>query len=92
MSEEFIFKACKSFQRHVDSKIEKKMVAILSKFTVLCLSSYFVVNFLKLKFILFYNRVIYYARISLILLPHPVQVFIKKFNYIYEGDKSMLST
>ena len=44
MSEEFILKACKSFQRCVDTIIEK-MLAILSKFTVLCLSSYFVVYF-----------------------------------------------
>ena len=41
MSEEFILKVCKLFRRHVDTIIEK-MVAILSKFTVLCLSSYFV--------------------------------------------------
>ena len=33
MSEEFILKACKSFQTRVDTII-KKMVAILSKFTV----------------------------------------------------------
>ena len=39
--EGFILKACKSFQWHVDNIIEK-MVAILSKFTVLCLSSYYV--------------------------------------------------
>ena len=52
MSEEFIWK-------RVD-KIIDKMVAILSKFTVLCLSSDFVAYFLKLKLILFYNRVIYY--------------------------------
>ena len=32
------------------------MVAILNKFTVLCLSSYFVVYFLKLKLILFYKK------------------------------------
>ena len=41
MSDEFILKACKSFQRRVDTIIEK-MAVILSKFTVLCLSSYFV--------------------------------------------------
>ena len=79
MSEEFILEACKSFRRRADTKIEKKkkkkkMVAILSKFTVLCLSSYFVVYFLKSKLILFYNRVVYhYTRIFLILLPHPVE-------------------
>ena len=44
MSEEFILKACKSFRRCVDTQIEKT-VAILSKFMVLCLSSYFVVFF-----------------------------------------------
>ena len=47
VSEEFILKACKSFQRSVDTIIEKKMVVILSKFTVLCLSSYFVFIFLN---------------------------------------------
>ena len=72
MSEEFILKACKSFRRHVDTIIEK-MTTILSKVTVLCLSSYFVVYFFKLKLILFYNRVVYYdTRICLILLPHSV--------------------
>ena len=35
MSEEFILKACKLFRRRVDT-ITEKMVAILSKFTVLC--------------------------------------------------------
>ena len=57
MSEEFILKACKSFQRCIDTIIEK-MVTILSKFTVFCLSSFLL--FKKLKFILFYNRVVYY--------------------------------
>ena len=54
MSEEFILKAYKSFQKRVNTIIEKKkkMVAILSKVTVLCLYSYFVVYFQKL--ILFY--------------------------------------
>ena len=52
MSEEFILKACKPFRRRIDTIIEK-MVAMLSKFTVLCLSSYFMAYFLKLKFILF---------------------------------------
>ena len=52
------------------------MVAILHKFTVLCLSSYFVVYFFKLKLILFYNRVIYYyTRIFLILVPHTVYLY-----------------
>ena len=40
MSEEFILKACKSIRRRVDTIIEK-MVAILSKFTVLDLSFFF---------------------------------------------------
>ena len=48
MSAEFILKACKSFRRRVDTVIEK-MMAILSKFTVLCLSSYFVVYSFKIK-------------------------------------------
>ena len=59
MSEEFILKAYKSFRRHVATIIEK-IAAILSKFTVMCLSFYFVAYFLKLKLILFYNIVFYY--------------------------------
>ena len=39
MSGEFILKVWKSFRWRVDTIIEKKMVAILSKFTILCLSS-----------------------------------------------------
>ena len=51
----------------------KKMAAILSKFTVLCLFSYFVVYFFKFKLIFFYNRIMYYyTRIFLILLPNRV--------------------
>ena len=45
MSKEFILKACKSFRRYDDKIIEKKKVAILSKFTVLSLSFYFDVYF-----------------------------------------------
>ena len=51
MPEEFILKACKSFLRHVD-KIIEKMVAILSKFTVLYLFLFHALV-LKLKFIFF---------------------------------------
>ena len=45
MPKEFISKAYKSFRMRVDTIIEKKkkMAAILSKFTVLCLSFYFIV-------------------------------------------------
>ena len=68
MPKEFILKACKSFQRHVHTIIEKKL-AILSKFTVLCLSLLF---FFKLKLILFYNSHFYYTRIFLILLLYPI--------------------
>ena len=51
MSEEFILKACKSSRKCVDTIIEKKkMAGILNKFTVLCLSCYFIV-FFKLKLI-----------------------------------------
>ena len=39
MPEEFILKPCKSFRWRFDAIIEKKMMAILSKFTDLCLSS-----------------------------------------------------
>ena len=50
MSEESILKACKLFRTCVDTIIEKKkIVVILSKFTVLCLSSDFVVYFFKIK-------------------------------------------
>ena len=49
MSEESILKAYKLFQRCVDTIIEKIMATIMSKFTVLCLSSYFVVYFCKIK-------------------------------------------
>ena len=73
VSGKFILKACKSFWWHVDTIIEKKMAAILSKFIVLCLFSYFLCYLLKQKLFLFYNRVVYfYTRIFLILLPHPV--------------------
>ena len=59
-------------------------MAILSRFTVLCLSSNFVVHFLDLKIILFYNRVdYYYTRIFLILLLRPVFVIaMMPFNHI----------
>ena len=62
------------------------MAAILSKFTVLCLFSYFVVYlfFLRLELILFYNRVVYYyARIFQILLPHSAYIYIYIYIYIY---------
>ena len=52
MSEEFVLKTYKSF----DTIIEK-MVAILSKFIILCLSSSFIVHFFfKLRLILFYKN------------------------------------
>ena len=71
MFEEFILKACKSFRRDADTIVEK-MVVILSRFTALCLSPYFVIYFLELKLILFYEIVIYYyTRIFLFLLPQP---------------------
>ena len=44
ISEEFILKACKSFLRYVNIIIQKIMY-ILSRFIVLCLSSYFLVYF-----------------------------------------------
>ena len=72
MSEEFILKACKSIQRRVDI-ITEKLADILGKFTALCLFSNFLIYFLRLKLILFYNRdFYYYSRIFLVLLPHPV--------------------
>ena len=49
------------------------MVAILSKFNVLCHFFHFVIYFLKLKLLLFYNKfVYYYTKIFLILLPFDV--------------------
>ena len=45
MFEEFILKTCKSFQRCAHTITEKKMVVILIKFIVLCLSFYFVVYY-----------------------------------------------
>ena len=79
MSEEFILKIC-----WYNNWKKKKMTAILSKFTVLSQSSYFIVYFLKLKLTLFYNRVDYYyyyyyyyysttTRIFQILLLHSVR-------------------
>ena len=57
-----------------ESVLIKYLEAILSKFTVLCLSSYF---FQKWKLILFYNRVVdYYTRIFLILIPHTHYIYI----------------
>ena len=79
MTEEFILKACKLFQRCVDAII-KKMMAILSKFIVLCLSSYFSCLFYKNQnkscFIieLFIIILEYYTRIFLILLLHSVHM------------------
>ena len=65
MFKEFILIAYKSFRRRADT-ITEKIMAILSKFTILRLCSYFV-YFFKLKSILFYNRAVYYyARIILI--------------------------
>ena len=61
----------------------EKMVAILSKFTVLCLSSNFVVCFFKLRLILFYNRVIYYnARIFLKLLSIYIYIYIYHHHHV----------
>ena len=72
MSEDFILKTYKLSQRCVDTIIEK-ITTKLNKFTILCLSSYFVVYSFQLKLILFYNRIVYYyTRIFLILLQHPV--------------------
>ena len=86
MSEEFILKACKLFQKHIDTIIEKT-VAILSKFTILCLSSYFVVYFFKSKLILFYNSIVYYyTRIFQILLLDPVRSTVYSCTF-FEGNQ-----
>ena len=47
MSEESILKSYKLFRSRFDTVIEKKMVAMLNKFTFSCLSSYFIACFLK---------------------------------------------
>ena len=57
------------------------MMAILSKFTVLYIFSTFVINFLKLKLILFNNRII--ITIFLILLLHPIYTHTHTHIYIY---------
>ena len=73
MSGEFILKTCKSFQRHVDRIIEKKS----RPYRVNLLFNVHLI--LKLKLILFYNRVVYYYnRIFLILLPRTIYVIRKK--------------
>ena len=59
----------------------------MSKFTVLCLSSYFVYSF-ELKLNLFHNKVIYYyTRIFLILLPHSAVIL---FNLLMNGEEFTL--
>ena len=78
MSEEFILKVCESFQKRADTLIEK-MVAIMNKFTVLCLSFYFVVVFFKSKLIFFEIVVYYYARIFLNFPSDYIYIYI----YIY---------
>ena len=51
----------------------------MSEFTVLLVSSYFVVDFLKLELILFKNRVVYYyTRIFLIFRALHSQRFLNK--------------
>ena len=88
MSEVFILKACKSFRRCVDTIIEKNG-AILSKFTVLCLSFNFVAYYLKYKLILFYNKVVFPYTIIFIAYCyitkkniHKAQIFSRTFNFI----------
>ena len=67
MSEEFILKTYKSFRRRVDTIIEK-MAAVLSKITILCVSSYFIVYFIRV--------VNHYTRIFLILLLYLEYIYI----------------
>ena len=79
MSEKFILKACKLFRKRVNT-ITKKWRPYLGKFTVFCLSSYFVAVFCLFLFlfllILFYNGILYhYTRIFQILHPHSVSIF-----------------
>ena len=72
MSEEFILKACKSFQKCVDTIIEEN--GGLTEKIYCFVSIFFVFYFFKSRLILFYNKVgyYYYSRIFLILHPHPV--------------------
>ena len=65
---------------------------VLSKFTVLYLPSYFVVYFLKLELILFYNSVVYYhSRIFLILLLHSVEKKVSPLSVISSALKRVNS-
>ena len=87
MSKKFLLMAYKSFRKRVNTIIEKKkkIATILSKFTVLHLSSYFVVYILLSKLIFSYNRITYYyTRIFLILLPHPV-LLIRSITFFLKG-------
>ena len=64
----------------------QKIIVLLSKFIVLCLPSYFIVYFLKLELIFFYNRVVYYyTKIFLSLLMHPIylrrNIYISVYRY-----------
>ena len=53
-------------------------------FTVLCLSSYFVADFVKLKLTFVYNQILYYySRIFLILIPPSLSLSIYIYIYIY---------
>ena len=48
--------------------LKKKMSVLLSKFTVLCIFSYFIVSFFKLKSTLFYNTFVLYSVLLYICL------------------------
>ena len=62
------------------------MAVIYNKFTVFSFLASFVVYFLKLKLILFYNKVnYYYSRTFLIFLPH---IYIYIYIYIYRMRKN----
>ena len=62
----------------------KNLVAILSKFTLLCLSFYFVIYFLKWKLSFFHNRIVYYFKWTFsIFLPHTHTHTLYIYIYIY---------
>ena len=61
------------------------MTAILSKFTVLCISTYFVAFLFKLKLILFYKRVIYYNT-KIYPVYKPMNSYVCEWIYVWVFD------
>ena len=72
MFEISILKTCKSFQRQVDTVIEKKIGVIVSKFTVLCLSSYFKI---KMNVVLKWSHLLLYLNIPIKGSAHCIYIY-----------------